>query len=346
MGVSGPLQNPLYRQRFKECWNDTIKYPTRAHLAKELEISLGTLDRHLQILKCEGEELINRSRKRSFPKIDTIAQELSDTVREGIDEIPAPEVIHGDIVFVISDIHVPFHSVYWLTRLCELALKRRKQFPDAKVVLAINGDFLDLQMLSDFGAGKDAVMRSSMIETAQVLDAIGPLFDEIAWNPGNHEDRFARKMERQLGFSALAKIIKTDVKNMAWDDIKIISHNYTVINDSWQCIHAKRYSKIQTKTAVSLAERWRINTIQGHEHHPPGFARSACGEYFGVMNGHMTDTKKQAYIQLNRDLFPHWENGFVELYKGSDGITRFKLYSEKLTDWGEVLYDQKRETEG
>jgi len=60
---------------------------------------------------------------------------------------------------------------------------------------------------------------------------------------------------------------------------------------------------------------------------------SENGQFFGVDGGCMIDAKKTKYIQDKITLYPNWVNGFVALMRDQSGKTRFRLYSDHLTDW-------------
>ncbi len=276
----------------------------------------------------------NKSRARDKLKLAT--EPFNMSFREELEPVAPHLNVEADICFVIGDAHIPFHNRTWLKRLMLLGSKRKAENPDKIIKLVINGDLLNADFIGRHGQTQDNSFKRALKDCAHLMDSLICVFDEIIWTCGNHEDRFARVMDRLLGFSELGKMVKNRQVNGKWDDIKLSGHNFSIINDTWMAVHPQNYSKVQTRVATNYAKRWKINTICNHEHHPFGFARTECGDYFGVMCGMICDPRFMGYKTGVRNLFPEWENGFVELEKYNNQ-THFTGYDDKNTIWERVL---------
>jgi len=262
------------------------------------------------------------------------ATELLDKTIDDSLDVDSPLCVDTDFAIIIGDLHVPTHSKYWLTRSLEVGHWFKTIFKDKKTICIINGDFVDLEMFSRFGTDrKDITFKESVSTAAGVLDAIMAVYDEVYWLQGNHDMRFAKKFDYHLGFNDLCSLVKEKVTVGLWDNITTTEKNFVIVNDSWYIIHPYNYAKAGTTLACKYAMRHQANFVLAHQHHSPAFAMSENGQFFGVDGGCMIDAKKTKYIQDKITLYPNWVNGFVALMRDQSSKTRFRLYSDHLTDW-------------
>lgn len=281
---------------------------------------------------CSTECNIEFASKKHLLKDKEIKEKLICSLDDTID-IDKPLEIEAEFVLVAGDWHVPIHDVYWVTRILEVAAAIRTIYPKAKIILHINGDFIDFEKISAHNSiNKQLTVRASIKQAAELLDVLITQFDEIYFTQGNHDWRFEKQMGH-IGFEELVTLVKDQMEYGVRDQIIASRKNFLYINDDWLAAHPYKYSKIPTRLAVQFAQRHKRHTILAHQHHPPGFASCENNEYFGIDGGCMINVGKAQYVQDNINLFPNMGRGFVMLHRDKKGTTRFRLYSDRLTDW-------------
>jgi len=270
------------------------------------------------------------------PKVSKALSE-SDTIIK-----PMPELLQIDSswIFVIGDVHAPIHSLYWCTRLCELAEQVTKT-RGAKPDLLINGDLWDHDFISRFGGIKlEETLEQCHISVGNLLYAFSHVFNKIYLVQGNHDDRFSRAFDGlsflDLVSVTLGKVVRSG-RTLNWDQFIATERGYCFINDDWAAVHPRRYSKIRLKIAAEYADHFERHVITNHEHHPAGFTMDKKNRYFALNCPAMIDKAKCAYSEiLPNPAYPEWANGFIELIRQEDE-TGWNFYHEK-TNWEKLLY--------
>jgi predicted phosphodiesterase len=212
-------------------------------------------------------------------------------------------------VGILSDIHVPYHSVDSLT-LAITFLKKAKI--DA---LLLNGDTIDCFRLSRFI--KDPKKRNFK----QELDTFRALFDvfekqlkcKIYLKIGNHEERYEQFLYEKAGELVgieefeFGNIIKARARG-----IEVISDQRVMKLNSLNGIHGHEYKggiSAPVNVARGLYLRGKVSAFQGHNHQSSTHTEAD-------MNGKVTTTYSvgclcelhPAYMPLNK-----WNWGFGEV---------------------------------
>jgi predicted phosphodiesterase len=212
-------------------------------------------------------------------------------------------------VGILSDIHVPYHSVDSLT-LAITFLKKAKI--DA---LLLNGDTIDCFRLSRFI--KDPKKRNFK----QELDTFRALFDvfekqlkcKIYLKIGNHEERYEQFLYEKAGELVgieefeFGNIIKARARG-----IEVIADQRVMKLNSLNGIHGHEYKggiSAPVNVARGLYLRGKVSAFQGHNHQSSTHTEAD-------MNGKVTTTYSvgclcelhPAYMPLNK-----WNWGFGEV---------------------------------
>lgn len=228
-----------------------------------------------------------------------------------------PYALDGRRVFVLNDIHIPYHSIEALTAAFDFA---KKESPD---VVLLNGDVLDFFGLSKFV--KDPKKRSFAQELEmfkeffQILDSQFPNAKKI-FKIANHEERYehflwqkAKELEGVEEFD-LSNIIKARANGIeVVKDKRII--NYYGLN----IIHGHEFSSgffSPVNVARGLYLRGKTCAIQGHNHQTSEHTEPD-------MNGKITTTWSvgcvcelhPAYAPINK-----WNHGFCMIDAAEDGF--------------------------
>lgn len=266
---------------------------------------------------------------------DNFSKDVTGKLELSQDEVTVenPLQVDSEFTIVAGDWHVPIHSLYWITRLLEVARWIKALYSNKKLTLVINGDFPDLVEISNHSSDRKAAAKNNLVKCAHLLDVLVQFFDEINLVQGNHDERFAKLTDNHFGFTEMVDIMKMKMESGLWENIRSTDKNFLEVNNSWVCIHPYRYRKNRTVLAVQLANHWKKNFIVAHQHHPVGFTKSNCNQYYGIDGACMLDVRKAKYVMDKMDLYPFMEVGFVLLFRKRDHTTGFRLYSEDLVDW-------------
>jgi len=238
-----------------------------------------------------------------------------------------PFKINAQRLLVLSDIHIPYHSVNSLTIAFDWA---KKQKPDA---ILLNGDTLDFFGLSRYA--KDPKKRSFSSELESFKDFITILkktFDaKIYFKIGNHEERYEHYLWMKAGELAgiddfeLGNIIKARAEG-----IEIIADKRIMKAGELNIIHGHEYfgSFSPVNIARSLFTKGKVSAMQGHNHQTSEHTEAD-------MNGKITTTWSVGclselhpmYMPLNK-----WNHGFafIEIDGEDFQVQNKRIYKGKV----------------
>lgn len=238
-----------------------------------------------------------------------------------------PFKINAKRLLVLSDIHIPYHSVNSLTIAFDWA---KKQKPDA---VLLNGDTLDFFGLSRYA--KDPKKRSFSSELESFKDFITILkktFDaKIYFKIGNHEERYEHYLWMKAGELAgiddfeLANIIKARAEG-----IEIIADKRIMKAGELNIIHGHEYfgSFSPVNIARGLFTKGKVSAMQGHNHQTSEHTEAD-------MNGKITTTWSVGclselhpmYMPLNK-----WNHGFafIEIDGEDFQVQNKRIYKGKV----------------
>lgn len=226
---------------------------------------------------------------------------------------------------ILSDIHLPYHS---LDALTEALTYLKKEKVDA---LLLNGDTIDCHTLSRFI--KDPKKRDFKYE----IDCLKSFFDKlkiilnckIYFKLGNHELRYQHFLYQKAGELAgiedfeFANIIKAREH-----DITIIEANQYMKMNELNGIHGHEYIggiSAPVNVARGLYLRGKVSAFQGHNHSTSEHTESD-------MNGKITTTwsigclseLNPAYMPLNK-----WNHGFAYVELDKNGID-YQFFNKRI----------------
>lgn len=211
---------------------------------------------------------------------------------------------------ILSDIHVPYHSIDALT----LAIKYLK---DEKIDgLLLNGDTIDCHRLSRYT--KDPKKRNFALE----LDTFKALFEvlkkeldcKIYFKLGNHEIRYQNFLYEKAG--ELIGIEEFDFENIIKaraEGIQVIGDKTMMKINSLNGIHGHEYFGITSPVNIArgLYQKGKVDAFQGHNHQTSTHSEPD-------MNGNVTTTYSIGCLsELCPDYLPYnrwnWGCALVEL---------------------------------
>lgn len=241
-----------------------------------------------------------------------------------------PFKLKASRLLLLSDIHVPYHSIEALTATFNFA---KKEKPDA---ILLNGDTLDFFGLSKFC--KDPRKRSFADELnafKSLIEVIQKTFPgaKLYFKMGNHEERYFHflwmKAKELVGVPEfeLENIIKARANG-----ITIISDKRIISANGLNIIHGHEFASgffSPVNVARGLFLRGKTSAIQGHNHQTSEHTESD-------MNGKITTTWSTGCLcELHPEYMPinKWNLGFAIVEMGNG---MFDVRNKRITQ-GRVL---------
>jgi predicted phosphodiesterase len=226
---------------------------------------------------------------------------------ESEETVYEPFPIAAKRVLVLSDVHVPYHSVDALTACFDYA---KGEKPDA---VLLNGDAIDFFMLSRFV--KDPKGRSF----AHELDAFRKLFEVIAtifdckvyFKLGNHEERYDHFLYTKAGeLDGVDEFKLENIIKARAEGVEVIGGKRVIKLGDLNVLHGHEFGGSifsPVNIARGLFLRGKVSAMQGHNHQTSEHTESN-------MNGEITTTWSlgclcelhPAYLPINK-----WNHGFA-----------------------------------
>jgi predicted phosphodiesterase len=217
-----------------------------------------------------------------------------------------PYILEAKRLLILSDIHIPYHSIDALTCALDYA---KKEKPDA---ILLNGDTLDFFGLSRFA--KDPKKRSFAHELAafkEFIDVLKKTFNaKLYFKLGNHEERYEHFLWMKAG--ELEGVDEFDLGNIIKaraEGIEIIKDKRVMKAGGLNIIHGHEYFGITSPVNIArgLYMKGKVSALQGHNHISSEHTETD-------MNGNITTTWSVGclselhpmYMPLNR-----WNHGFA-----------------------------------
>jgi predicted phosphodiesterase len=240
-----------------------------------------------------------------------------------------PFIIKAKKLAVLSDIHIPFHSV--------AALSAGLDFIQAEKPTAIllNGDTIDFYALSRFQ--KDPRKRSVAHElqaTRDFLDILSQFGAKIYFKIGNHEERYEHYLMRVA--PELLGVREFELKHLLGLDargIDLISDKRIIKANDLNIVHGHEFGQSifsPVNIARGLFLRGKVTAMQGHNH--------AVSEHTeSNMNGEITTTwslgclceLNPAYLPINK-----WAHGFAIVDLNDNGkdfhVRNYRIHKGKI----------------
>lgn len=233
-----------------------------------------------------------------------------------------PLQVPDENCLVIGDLHVPLHSELMLERAVYVV---RRYYPHVRTCV-IGGDLWDFDSISDHPKNY-AMMdpNESLGIGGDVLRYLGNIYENTYIVPGNHDERFSKRLDKPFSMKRLIGAALVD--NWPKGQLHISDLDYLYVGDHWVIGHPSSYSGQGGKTPAEYADLYQRNAIAMHNH-LVGYAPSKSGKYIGIDSGHLTDPEKHFYAYRRFNKFTRWQSGFVVLSHGYA-----YPYTENFTDW-------------
>lgn len=242
---------------------------------------------------------------------------------------------------VIGCIHRPHHSKKLWAKIMQLIYDMRKDIHG----IIINGDYLEIGAISNYGIGKKGDGITLMDEYEDGLDgimeiesALGKYKKEIDKHfiYGNHEERFNKymgKLEPSKYGDALLNPVKA---------LRLIEFGYNVQTDyqnafvqlgnDLEVFHGTYFGV--NAASKHLSEGNNVSQIFNHTHRFQSFSKNGQTAY---NVGCLINLKSNAFNYANRPVRSNWRNGFAMAHVSDNGdheVTPIQCKNESFFFWG------------
>ena len=238
-----------------------------------------------------------------------------------------PYKLEAKRLLILSDIHIPYHSIDALTCAIDYA---KKEKPDA---ILLNGDTLDFFGLSRFS--KDPKKRSIAHELEafrNFIDILKSTFNaKLYFKIGNHEERYEHFLWMKAG--ELDGVDEFDLSNIIKaraEGIEIIKDKRIMKAGGLNIIHGHEYFGITSPVNIArgLYMKGKVSALQGHNHQSSEHTETD-------MNGNITTTWSVGclselhpmYMPLNK-----WNHGFaiVDIDENEFEVRNKRIHNGKV----------------
>jgi predicted phosphodiesterase len=239
-----------------------------------------------------------------------------------------PYILKASKLAVLSDIHVPYHSIDALTAAFD---KISEEKPDA---ILLNGDTVDFYMLSRFQ--KDARKRSLAHELKalnDLLDVLAGFGARIIYKLGNHDERYQHylmaKAPELLGIPEfeLEYLLKAKDRGMI-----MVSDKRVIKANKLNIIHGHEYPSVFSPVNIArgLYMKGKVSALQGHNHQSSTHTETDMnGDIVTTWSSGCLCELNPAYMPLNK-----WNHGFAMVDLSDNGkdfhVRNYRIYKGKI----------------
>jgi UDP-2,3-diacylglucosamine pyrophosphatase LpxH len=225
-------------------------------------------------------------------------------------------------VAIASDVHIPYHDERLLARFLETTAQYGCQ------AIVWLGDLMDMPTHSSWGTDDlTTLFTREMDLTAGVIRLAAQFVNVQYWSSGNHEDRFIRRLGKQVGMLALARML--GLQDLIESGQLVVSDNPTLELfqypesggvTNWLLTHPTTYSATPLVVPGTVADRERKHVVAGHAHH--WAMGTSPGGFTAIESGGLFEPKLMKYIQHGMTKHRKWCKGFVILDHGEPHLVR------------------------
>lgn len=239
-----------------------------------------------------------------------------------------PYILKAKKLAVLSDIHVPYHSISAL----ECALdKIYEEKPDA---ILLNGDTVDFYGLSRFQ--KDPRKRSVAHELQalnEFLDVLQQFEAKIIYKLGNHDERYEHYLMHKA--PELLGIQEFEFKNLlkaGERKMDVVGEKRIIKANKLNIIHGHEYPSVFSPVNIArgLYMKGKVSAMQGHNHQTSEHTETDMnGKSVTAWSLGCLSELNPAYMPLNK-----WNHGFaiVDLLDNGEDfhVNNYRIHKGKI----------------
>lgn len=231
--------------------------------------------------------------------------------------------MENGLIAIASDFHVPFQDKKAVGAFITYCKEVQP------IIIVINGDLVDMYMLSKFAKGEG---RNPMAEIEEAREILGQLRDacpssNIFYVIGNHEQRLEKTILTKA--PELASLIEDIFSIFKLEDIGVIGCGSLTLNDNVVFKHGTLLGNKSGLSAIKEMENAYLSGATGHTHRLAKYiARKAGRKFIWLETGCLCSMEPE--YMLN----PNWQQGFAMMQIEDRKIKRAEVLE---IENGEVL---------
>lgn len=227
------------------------------------------------------------------------------------------------IVAVASDFHVPYHDKKAVSSFINYC---KEVQPD---IIVINGDLVDMYMLSRFAKGEGRNPMSEIDEAKGILSELREACPStrIHYVIGNHEQRLEKTILTKA--PELASLIEDIFSIFKLDDIGVIGCGSLTLNDNFVFKHGTLLGNKSGLSAIKEMENAYLSGATGHTHRLAKYIARKAGRKFVWLETGCLCSMEPEYM-----LNPNWQQGFAMVQFENGKVKRAEVLE---IENGEVL---------
>lgn len=230
--------------------------------------------------------------------------------------------LKNGIVAVASDFHVPYHdekAVATFVNYC------REVQPN---MIVINGDLVDMYMLSRFAKGEGRNPMSEIEEAREILATLRQYTKaDIYYVIGNHEQRLEKTILTKA--PELASLIEDVFSIFKLDEIGVKGVGTITVNDNFVFKHGTLLGNKSGLSAIKEMENAYLSGATGHTHRLAKYIARKAGRKFVWLETGCLCSMEPEYM-----LNPNWQQGFAMIQFENGKVKRAEVLE---IENGEVL---------
>ena len=224
--------------------------------------------------------------------------------------------LENGTVVIASDIHIPFQDDAAVRSFVKYCKEKQPE------VVVLNGDVLDMFMLSRFTKGEGRNPLEEMMMCQGFLDSLRKAVPnaDIYYVIGNHENRLEKYVLNKA--PELASLIEDVFTIIKTSDYKVRGCASVTFNDNFVCKHGTYIGNKSGLSAIKEMENSYMSGATGHVHRGIVYrARKAGRKFIWIETGCLCSLNPEYCV------LPNWCQGFatVEFKNG-------KVYKAKFLE--------------
>lgn len=224
--------------------------------------------------------------------------------------------LENGTVVIASDIHIPFQDDGAVRSFIKYCKEKQPE------VVVLNGDVLDMFMLSRFTKGEGRNPLEEMTMCQEFLDSLRKVVPntEIYYVIGNHENRLEKYVLTKA--PELASLIEDVFTIIKTSDYRVRGCASVTFNDNFVCKHGTLLGNKSGLSAIKEMENAYMSGATGHTHRLCKYiARKSGRKFVWLETGCLCSLNPEYMIN------PNWQAGFAQLeFKNG------KLYNSKVIE--------------
>lgn len=230
--------------------------------------------------------------------------------------------LKNGIVAVASDFHVPYHDKKAVATFINYC---REVQPD---MIVINGDLVDMYMLSRFAKGEGRNPMSEIEEAREILANLRQdTKADIYYVIGNHEQRLEKTILAKA--PELASLIEDVFSIFKLDEIGVKGVGTITVNDNFVFKHGTLLGSKSGLSAIKEMENAYLSGATGHTHRLAKYIARKAGRKFVWLETGCLCSMEPEYM-----LNPNWQQGFAMVQFENGKVKRAEVLE---IENGEVL---------